>query len=151
MIFLRRGILVLLGVVVLAGCGESATGPEAFAPVTWVDGTLFLAQPRVPNAFMEALFQGAILRDDVGCLRLQRPSRATVIWPHGSYLEEREGEDWVVTESGPTIGPVGSTFRLGGGEVPMLNEAMGFSRAEMRIIEVRCPGRYWVVGEVFDP
>lgn len=150
MIWYQRCVLGL-ALLSLVACDNAATGPSDPAALARLDGTLFISQPQLPDAQMEALFQGAVLRDDAGCLRLQPPSHATVVWPYGSHLVEKEGEHWVQAASGQTMGLVGGIFRFGGGVVPALNEGMGFTAAQIRTAHSRCPGRFWLVGEVLTP
>jgi hypothetical protein len=49
--------------------------------------------------------------------------------------------------AGRAIGPIGSTFSLGGGEVQSL-KGMPVSSADRQRAATQCPGRYWIVGEV---
>jgi len=145
------GFVAAVAALVLAGCSSDTTGPANYSRVPDDGGTLFLVSPIVPNAQMEALFEGRIAEDDEGCLRLQPPDAATVVWPKGFDLEPRSAEAWVVDEKGRDVGFVGGWFRFSGGEVPFLHEGLGFSTAEAVRIQDRCPGRFWVVGEVSFP
>jgi hypothetical protein len=71
-----------------------------------------------------------------------------VIWPFGSRLVERGGVLVVLDDQGDDVGRIGHSFGLGGGEV---REEMGLGFVARKLREparTRCPGRYWVVGEV---
>jgi hypothetical protein len=100
---------------------------------------------------MEALFLGQVVEDGEGCLRLQPPADHTVVWPYRSTLEVRGDGSWVVSEEGKDIGKIGGAFRFGGGEVPFLHEGLGFTHGQITEIHARCPGRYWIVGELHTP
>lgn len=142
-----RGLPALAILVVatwLGSCSDSGNLTRAPDAVE----TLFLAQNVVPNATMEALFQGRIIRDRAGCLRLQAPDDATVVWPKGFTLRNRSGELAVLDSKGRKVGRIGGAFRLGGGEVPLLHDGIGLSSAARRQAEARCPGRYWIVGTI---
>lgn len=140
------GALVLTGA--LAGCSQDAVGPADYSLVGDGQATYFLTQPVVPNAFMDALYQGKVTKDGGGCLRLQPPGDATVIWPYGFTLDAREGQEWVVDAGNKDVGRIGGIFRFGGGEVPYLHEGLGFTPEASAQIEATCPGRFWIVGEV---
>lgn len=132
----------------LMGCSEDALGPAEYALLGDGPVTYFLAQPLIPNAVMEALYQGKVLKDGEGCLRLQEPDAATVVWPFGFTLDAREDQEWVVDATGEEVGVVGGTFRFGGGEVPFLHEGIGFTRSAIAKIQAKCPGRFWIVGTI---
>ena len=97
---------------------------------------------------MDALFQGRVVEDSSGCIRLQPPSGATVVWPKGFSLEMTAEGARVQDQNGLEVGLIGSTFRFGGGEVPFLHGGLGFQPAEVALIQSRCPGRFWIVGEI---
>ena len=99
---------------------------------------------------MDALYQGSVVEID-GCFRLGgEPVGHTVVWPPGYALVERTGKYRVVDETGYEIGQIEESFRFGGGEVPTL-WAEGPVDEAIRLAALRrCPGRYWLVGEVLD-
>jgi hypothetical protein len=143
----RAGLPACIVVLAAAACTPS-TGPGPSA--SEVDdpfATVFLAQESPPVAVMEALFQGRVVRDREGCLRLDTADRHTVVWPFGSRLEDRVDGLHVTDAAGRDIGRIGGSFRFGGGEVPSLHEGL-LSADDRRRAEARCPGRYWIVGEV---
>mgnify|MGYP001053328658 CR=1 FL=1 len=148
--FLRPAAGALLALL-LGGCAESATAPADYALVSLDGGAYFIRQPEKPGAVMEALFLGQVVKDEAGCLRLQSPADATVVWPYRSSLGARDDGLWVVDAAGKEIGRIGGAFRFGGGEVPFLHEGLGFHEPERSAIHARCPGRYWIVGEVLTP
>jgi hypothetical protein len=81
----------------------------------------------------------------LGCLRLDTPDTHTVIWPKGFDL----GADLRVRDDrGAVVGRIGGAFRLGGGEVPSLHDGIPLSEADRVRAGSRCPGRFWIVGEV---
>lgn len=133
----------------LAGCSESVSGPADLTLISSVDDAYFIRQLEKPGAVMEALFQGRVVKDRNGCLRLQPPTAATVIWPFGSTLEVRSEGEWVVGADGRDIGKIGSSFRFGGGVVPIPHGGIGFHEPRITEIRTRCPGRFWIVGETF--
>ncbi|MGH7539896.1 MAG: hypothetical protein ACRELC_02750 [Gemmatimonadota bacterium] len=97
---------------------------------------------------MEALFVGRVIRDPAGCLRLETPDQHTVVWPFGFRLVPADGGLAVRDADGQAVGRIGGDFRLGDGEVPFLHEGLALPEAERRAAETRCPGRYWIVGDV---
>lgn len=142
-----RGTLTVLWMLFLAGCGRA--GEEGDSLLSLGGGeTLFFTQTVVPDAVMDALFQGRVSRDVAGCLRLDLDDRHTVIWPKGFSLDRRPGHLVVLDAGGDAVGRIGGHFRLGGGEVPFLHAGIPLSDADRERAEARCPGRYWIVGEV---
>jgi hypothetical protein len=138
--------LILTGA--LMGCSRDAAGPADYSVLDDGTATYFLTLPVVPNAVMEALYQGRVLKDERGCLRLQQPDDATVVWPFGFTLEVRKGQEWVLDATGKDVGKISGTFRFGGGEVPFLHEGLGFTAAANAQIQAKCPGRFWIVAEI---
>lgn len=147
-----RLTFVALAVLGTAACSETGDPLEAdLAVAADPNGAiLFLALPERPRAVMEALYVGTVVLDHAGCFRLGSTlgsERPTVVWPYGSTLVRRGGDLVVVDEHGVDIGVIGGELRFGGGEVPSLGT--GFATEAMRIAaEARCPGRYWIVGDV---
>jgi hypothetical protein len=109
---------------------------------------VLLAQDESPAVVMDALFEGRVLVDGSGCLRLDAPGRQTVIWPEGFTLGAAGGEMVVRDDRGNTVGRVGDVFRLGGGEVTTLHDGIPLSPEDRERATERCPGRYWIVGSV---
>ncbi|HEU4558727.1 MAG TPA: hypothetical protein VFS20_12795 [Longimicrobium sp.] len=109
---------------------------------------VFIVQGAPATAVMDALFQGRVTLDAQGCLRLENTGdQHTVVWPHGFTLEERGGALFVKDAAGREVGRVGGSFRFGGGETPVLHQGV-VSEESRKLAESRCPGRYWIVGEV---
>jgi hypothetical protein len=129
----------------LAGCG----GAEGMGPSFTRNepSEIFLVQAAPPAFVMDALFQGRVSRDLQGCLRLEGGDRYTVIWPHGFTLAERGDELFVKDAAGRDVGRIGGSFRFGGGETAALHAGVVSDEAR-QLAESRCPGRYWIVGEV---
>jgi hypothetical protein len=108
---------------------------------------VFVTQSVVADEVMQALFEGRVVKDNAGCLRLDGPDPATVVWPKGFTMTGSGGALVVRDAAGRRIAPIGGTFRLGGGEVQSL-EGMPVSTADRQRAATQCPGRYWIVGEV---
>jgi hypothetical protein len=148
----RLSCLMVAAAVAVAGC-TSSTGvepPEIFASdgieARVGAGVTFLVMKVTPEAHMDALFEGRVVADDAGCLRLDGPDPATVVWPQGTAYEEANGGSVrIVREDGEVVGSVGGAFALGGGEVPSLHDGLGFTQADRDLAEAHCPGRYWIV------
>lgn len=139
---------VILGA---AGCSQTADGgPSELLGSSLVEDVVFLTQNAEPEAVMDALFEGRVVLDEAGCLRLDAPDRHTVVWPVGFSLEV-EGDDLTVRDDeGRTVGSIGGAFRLGGGEVERLHEGIRMAPSDKTKAEERCPGRYWIVGEALQ-
>jgi hypothetical protein len=137
---------MFLAAVAFTACSASENDPAALS----VNGgePLFFTQNVIPSAVMEALFQGRIVADEAGCLRLQPGDRVTVVWPMGFTLERASGTFLVRDAGGRSVGLIGDTFRLGGGEVPYLHQGIGLSAADRERAMSRCPGIFWIVGSV---
>ena len=94
---------------------------------------------------MSALFEGTVVVDGAGCIRLSGPDDATVIWPHGFTAELTiEGVE-IHDRSDHPVGRLGDHFSLGGGEVETLHAGMGFTEEDRELASRHCPGRYWIV------
>lgn len=134
-----------------AGCSPTGGADPRLNEADDPAGTLFLTQASPAGAVMEALFEGRVIRDEQGCLRLETGGgeRHTVVWPHGFTLRSRAGALYVHDAEGREIGRVGGPFRFGGGEVPSA-EWLDLSAEQRAQAQTRCPGRYWVVGDT-DP
>ncbi|MGH7466060.1 MAG: hypothetical protein ACREK1_12840, partial [Longimicrobiales bacterium] len=138
--FHRRATISLLTVLVACSSGRDN---QPFDPLQFQErtGVIFVAQNVVPGAVMEALFEGRVVADSAGCLRLDSPDPATVVWPKGFTISESGGALRVRNDVGREIGQIGGSFRLGGGEVQSLQE--GVSAADRQRAQTNCPGRYW--------
>lgn len=129
--------------VVLAACAPlTATGVDA--------GEVLFLTETVPAALhMQALYKGNVIADAAGCLRLAGTGEQhTVVWPFGFELRRRKGVATVVDPNGRVIGEIGGAFTLGGGEIPTLHDGIPLSDAQRAQARERCPGRYWIVGDV---
>lgn len=122
--------------LLLAGCSPLQE-PHGSAAI------VMLSRTNEPDAFMDALFQGRVVADGEGCLRLDSPDRHTVIWPRGFRIAPR-GSSWAVLDAaGQEVGTIGASFHLGGGEVTEVPPEM-LSPADREVAAARCPGRYWL-------
>lgn len=110
---------------------------------------VFLAATEPASVHMEALYKGNVVADAAGCLRLAGTSEQhTVVWPYGFELRQRDGAATVVKPGGREVGEIGGFFTFGGGEVPTLHEGIALPAAQKALALEKCPGRYWIVGEV---
>ncbi len=138
-----RSSAVLAGIAALAAACSSETGT---GPGDEATGVLFLAREAPASAVMDALFEGTVKLDARGCLRLD--SGRTVVWPYGFEPYVGGGALRVRDAAGRDVGRVGGGFRFGGGEVDALHDGLGLPAAARAEAEARCPGGFWVVGEV---
>lgn len=130
----------------LAACSPSEREGPALTGNENPDATVFLAQNQPPQSVMEALFDGVVVRDAQGCLRLGGPEAATVVWPYGFKLEARDSGLYVKDAAGRSVGRIGGPFRFGGGHVPAHDYA-NLTARDRGLAESRCPGGYWLVGD----
>jgi hypothetical protein len=142
----RNGVVMFLAAVAFTACSALESDPSALSLNR--GEPLFITQNVIPNAVMDALFQGRIVADEAGCLRLQPGDRVTVVWPRGFTLERVSGTFLVRDADGRAVGRIGDTFRLGGGEVPYLHQGIGLSAADRQLATSRCPGLFWIVGSL---
>lgn len=135
-----------LALLLLTACASPATtDQDPSAPV-------FATQAGTSGAreVMEALYEGPVV-EARGCFRLGSDSAHTVIWPPAFTLRTQSGEARVVNERGAVVGVIGGVFRFGGGEIPRGTLPALADAALGRELLTRCPGRYWVVGEMLPP
>ncbi len=132
---------------ILAALGLAVCGCELVGSGGSESDVLMLVQDAPQAAVMQALYVGKVVRQGE-CLRLERPVEGhTVVWPHGFSLGGPQ-RDVVMDNRGRPLGRIGESFRLGGGEVPTLWEGGPVSESVRREALRRCPGRYWLVGEI---
>jgi hypothetical protein len=141
----RRASIAFVAVL-LAAC-STGENDDPFDPLLFQarTGVIFVAQNVVPVAVMEALFEGRVIADAAGCLRFDSPDPATIVWPKGFTISESAGTMIVRNDAGRQIGQIGGSFRLGGGELSLVQDV---SDADRQRLESSCPGRYWIVGDV---
>ena len=113
-----------------------------------VGDVLFLTESQPATLYMDALYKGTVAADAAGCLRLATESAHTVVWPFGFELRPRDGALVVIAPGGREIGRLGGSFTFRGGEIPTLYEGIALSDPQRAAALERCPGRYWIVGEV---
>ena len=148
---ITKGItLFRTGAPVAAACSSDPVEPraqvsfqvhteEAESPI------LVMTQNAVPSEVMHAFFEGQVVADDAGCLRLEDAEGSTVVWPVGYTGEVTADGVTILNEDGAEVGPVGGLFGLGGGEIPQLLASLGFTQEDRDMAEAWCPGRYWIV------
>lgn len=140
-------IVALMLALVVAGSGAcSQDSAASLLSVNAVD-LVFLTQSERPEAFMDALFTGRVIVDDAKCTRLDDAGRATVIWPVGYSVSGENGNLRVLDGGGRDVGRLGGTFRIGGGEVPLLNTRLPISYMDRARAAESCPGIYWIASE----
>jgi hypothetical protein len=130
----------------LAACSATEGEAPALTGNENPDATVFLTQNQPPQAVMEALFEGVVVRDAQGCLRLGSDAGATVIWPYRFALQSRSDGLYVKDAGGRTVGRIGGSFRFGGGNIGAYSHA-GLSAGDQARAASRCPGTFWLVGD----
>lgn len=139
-------------VLFLAACGPSEESLPTALGTLDLSGpeTLFLVQSEPATAVMEAFFQGRVVRDAAGCLRLEASGSdgATVVWPHGFTLDTAGDELRVRDDGAREVGRIGGEFRFGGGFVQTLHEGIPIAGSPRAEAAARCPGSFWIVGEL---
>lgn len=143
-------VLSVTAVLAAAACSSADIGglePDPSFEMEERDGVVFMTQNVVPAAMMDALYMGRVFLAEEGCLRLETSETASPVWPKGYGFSVAGGEIRVLDRDGEVVGTVGEEFRLPGGLVPELSDAMGFDQADRDLAESRCPGDYWIVGE----
>lgn len=137
-----------LAVLAVTACGDAvdpaAETPEPALAVEERFGVVFLTQNVFPLAMMDALYEGRVVADEEGCLRLDTPTASTVVWPRDYDVKERDDGVVVVNGEGAEVGTVGGAFSLAGGEVSELSDALGFTSEDRSRAATHCPGRYWI-------
>lgn len=141
-----------LALATLSACGSPTAAEQELVVADALEARLsgelvFLAMRITPDVHMEALFEGRVVEDEAGCLRLDGPDAATVVWPRGWGFERRNGTVRILDADGQLVARLGERMSLGGGEVETLPAAMGFTQADRDLAENHCPGRYWIVGD----
>lgn len=142
--FVRIGLLSVLMVVLACGPSDPVMPLGANLQLSTTGGVKFLTQTSEQATHMEALFTGGLTVDDNGCIRLDSPDDATVIWPRGYSLHLAGGVHLVRDGAGRAVGLLDGDFSLGGGEVARLHSGMGFTQADESFVAHHCPGRYWI-------
>lgn len=138
----RLAILIFGALPAVAACSSEVVGvdPDSSA--------IIFTQNVDPGATMDALFEGRVVLDQTGCLRLASTAGATVIWPAGYALRAVGNALEVMGPDGEVKGRVGGVFRIGGGEVPILTDRMPISDEVRSLARDLCPGRFWLAGDV---
>lgn len=98
------------------------------------------------DAYPEALYRGSLQVEGKGCVRLtEGAGQATVLWP-ASFTVRRSGDRIEVRDpEGRLVGNLEQEFETGGGELPYLHSAYGFTQADQELASSRCPGNFWLV------
>jgi hypothetical protein len=142
---MKRSPLLAVLLPLVAACGGDPGSEANLTGSENPEATVFLAESELPGAYMDALFQGRVVRDEQGCLRLESAQPATVIWPLGSTLESRDGALYVKDGAGRELAKIGAVGSLGGGYVPS-HEYASLSAGDRALAQTRCPGEYWLAG-----
>jgi hypothetical protein len=143
-----KGLALAIGFTMMLNACSDPLSPEAASPhlqILSADGVKLITQNVVVPDAMDALFQGRVVNDEQGCIRLDAEDDATVIWPEGFTIESTIEGPVIRDESDHFVGRLGGDFVLGGGEVMTLTDVMGFTDADGAFAGQHCPGRYWIV------
>ena len=144
---MRRMLTVIC--LLAAGCSTQSTEPtEDFRTGVTRDPLVLLTAAVEAREVMEALYTGRVVADSAGCLRLDSPEPATVVWPKGFSLGSSIEGPIVRNAAGVEIGRVGAPFEFGGGYVNSLEGIAAISVETRRVARERCPGQYWIVGDI---
>lgn len=142
----RLPVMPLIVLAALAACGPAAPDPAGLDYDA--DHPFLITLGTAPNAVMDALFQGRVVADGQGCVRLDGAGQVTVVWPRRFSLERRSGTTLIKDADGRAIGTIGGHFRLGGGEVPSLHPGIPLVGGTREEAMRRCPGLFWIVGTI---
>lgn len=140
----RHATAFAVALPALLACSAESTGNLGAG-----EAPLFVTQTAAQTASMQALFEGRVVLDDQGCIRLESPERPMVVWPFGFSIVQAGGEHTVLDSDQQAIGTIGEagSFRLSGGEVPTLHQQIPVSAIDRERALANCPGIYWIVGE----
>lgn len=138
--------LAAITALALAACSRGEDRGPSLAGGEKPDATVFLVQSEPQDAVMEALYEGKIVRDAQGCLRIEGADPATVVWPYGFTLVGSGADLQVKDAAGRVLGRIGDSFKFGGGHVPSGNYAF-LPEPDRAAAAARCPGDVWIVGD----
>ena len=143
-----KAFLVLSTLLAACSAADSPTeiGGDGLVFLSLNADPALLSQNAPPLAVMDALYEGRVSADANGCIRLESSDRHTVIWPYQFKLSGNA----VLDADGRTIGTLGGQFKFGGGEVASLENIAIISDADRARAQARCPGRFWIVGEILN-
>lgn len=142
--------LSLVAILATAACSSDLAQPrmdDAFqVQAVGVENPIYvMTQNVVPGEVMDAFFQGPVIADSAGCLRLEDAEGPTVVWPVGYTGEVTTEGVSILDEAGTEVGQVGGSFSFGGGIIPELLGTLGFTEEDRDVAEALCPGGYWIV------
>lgn len=145
------GLLVTAAVVACSSPSGIEGGPDGVEHAdnlqVQADEAIFvLTQLKDMHAYPEALYRGGLHVDGRGCIRLtESGGQTTVVWPAG-FTVSRSGERIEVLDpEGRVVGDLDQEFETGGGELPHLDSAFGFTQRDQDLASSRCPGNFWLV------
>jgi hypothetical protein len=133
--------------VAMTACSSSLIGPldEISLRIQSIGGVEFMTQNVVSFEAMDALYEGPVILDEAGCLRLGDAEGSTVIWPWGFTAQVAAEEVKIRDREGAVAGLIGESFSLGGGVVQELLDSLGFTQEDRELAAGACPGDYWIV------
>jgi hypothetical protein len=153
------GIAIVVGGLstILVACGGGGSDQEdsaSFLTVATEDGEeVYFPRQRPteePRGVPEALAEGELILAD-GCLRLRQDSSdpgLVPIWPLGFTPRAGDNRIQVLDEEGRVVATVGERMEIGGGFIDTLEDSDGSEGELANELSERCPGPYWLVGEV---
>jgi hypothetical protein len=141
--------IVVVGLSILVACGGGGSDQDStsFVTITAEDGgEVFF--PRQRPTEPEALAEGELVLED-GCLRLRQDGSGLVfIWPPG-FMPRADGDRIQVLDGeGSVMATVGEQIEMGGGFLDTLEGLDSVDEELARELSERCPGSYWLVGEI---
>ncbi|MCD4753702.1 MAG: hypothetical protein K8R40_11575 [Anaerolineaceae bacterium] len=114
------------------------------------DESFFPTLKEPATSYMEAELSGELALVD-GCLRINDGyDDYLIVWPYGFGLSINEnGIIQVIDDTGHPIMKVGDKVKVGGGGGEMSGEDSGdISAFSGHLPSDRCPGPYWILGEI---
>lgn len=132
----------------------STTVPETTAISEPGSDAVFLNQSASVDGIPTTVDSGELAVDRKGCLRMgpqgdRRPNFVPV-WPPGYSLDAGGERMRILDGEGRVVARVGDEIRVGGGPASSLETVVDVDEQQGREIRERCPGTYFIVGEVLS-
>lgn len=145
----RLATLILI-MVATPACTGDPTEPGSFETFQlhaagMENGVQIMTQNVLQGAVMDAKFEGTVIADDDGCLRLMESDGPTVVWLMGYTGEIGADGISILDGNGNVAGHVGGSFSFGGGSVPELHQTLGLTHEGRDPAAQTCPGRFSIV------